>query len=268
MSKKRILNITSQKKRDKMMSWSNVTVDNPAGSATYTVNPAILRGGSADPYVFAWCATARDNEINSVTPGNKFDKATRTSSNCYMVGLKESIQVQILNGLPWQWRRICFTYKGKNNLDGYLPGASPTFQPYSETSNGYQRTLNGVPLADTTNFFNLLFQGRYMSDWRDPMIASLDPQRITIKYDKVTTIAAGNEQGVIRKYPRWHSMRKNLEYDDDEEGGKMGASHFSVASKPGMGDYWVIDIIIPRVGSDSADLATFGTESTLYWHER
>lgn len=268
MSKKRILNITSQKKRDKMMSWSNVTVDNPGGAPTYQVNPAILKGGSSEPYVLAWCATARNNETNNANPGTKFDQATRTSSHCYMVGLKENIQIQILSGLPWQWRRICFTFKGKNTLGGYLPAISSTWQPYSETSSGYQRTLNNVPSTSVTDFFNLLFQGRFNTDWKDPMIAQADPQRITVKYDKVTTVASGNEQGVIRKYPRWHPMRKNLEYDDDEQGGGMGASHFSVESKLGMGDYWIIDIIVPRVGSNADDLATFGTESTLYWHER
>lgn len=269
MSKRRILNITSEKKRDKMMSYTNVNRDNPSGGTTYAANPAILVGGSVDPYVFVWCATGRDNTTNSVgRPGTKFDKATRTSSSCYMVGLKEAVQIQVLNGLPWQWRRICFTYKGRGNLNSYLPNPSAFFQPVSETSNGYLRTINGLTSSESPTFFELLFQGSRNTDWSDPLSAKVDTERVSLKYDKTITISSGNEEGVIRKYPRWHGMNHNLQYDDDESGGAMTSSYYSVESKVGMGDYWVIDIIIPRVGSDDEDLCTFGTESTLYWHEK
>lgn len=269
MSKKRILNITSEKKRDKMMTYTNVSAAAQTGSGTYLSTPAIITGGSATPFVAVWCATSRDNTTSSTDRiGNKFDVSTRTSSSCYMVGLKEAIEIQVSDGVPWQWRRMCFTYKGSNTLSGYIPAATSSFYPALETSNGYTRVINGLTQAQQTTFFGLLFQGAQNADWADPLTAKLDSERLSVKYDKVCTIASGNEEGVIRRYNRWHPMRHNLMYDDDERGGQTGAGAYSVQSKIGMGDYWVIDIIKPRVGSVAANQLLFNCESSLYWHEK
>lgn len=269
MSKKRILNVTSEKKRDKMLTWTNTTSSTPAGGTTYASTPAILVGGSATPYVFPWISTARDNTTNAAGGvGNKFYQSTRTASLCYMVGLKENIEIQVANGLPWQWRRICFTAKGGQTLNGTIPSGSGTFAPSIETSSGYTRAINSLSTAQQTPFFGLLFQGVVGVDWQDPLTAKVDTERLGLKYDKTITIASGNEEGVIRRYNRWHKMGHNLMYDDDESGGSMIPAFASVDSKIGMGDYWVIDIIKPRVGSTSSDSLLFNSESTLYWHEK
>lgn len=269
MSKRSILNTTSQKKRDKMIIYTNTTNSSAAGGTVYNSLPAVLVGGSDTPYVFPWCATARDNTINSGnTKGTKFDTATRTSSSCYMVGLKEAVEVQIQNGLPWQWRRICFTYKGRGTLNGFLPNGSATFAASTETSAGWVRVMNSLTAAQQTTFFDLLMQGNQNNDWSDVMTAKVDTERLSVKYDKTITIASGNERGVIRKYNRWHGMNKNLEYDDEESTGTVNPSFYSVDSKRGMGDYWVIDIIRPRLGSTSSDTLSIQPESTLYWHEK
>lgn len=269
MSRKRILNIASEKKRDKMLTYTNVTAASQTGSTTYSQVPAIITGGSATPFVAVWCSTARDNvSSTSGRVGTKFDQACRTASLCYMVGLKECIEIQVADGLPWQWRRICFALKGGSTANGNLPGASTSFAPSQQTSAGWVRTVNGLTQTQQNNFFALLFQGALNSDWNDPLTAKIDNERVSLKYDKVCTVASGNEEGVIRKYNRWHPMRKSLMYDDDESGGTTGASGYSVNSRIGMGDYWVVDIIKPRVGSVSANQLLFNCESTLYWHER
>lgn len=270
MTKRSILNVTSEKKRDKMLTYTNSTAASQSGGTTYGVNPAIITGGSGVPALFIWCATARDNVtgVSSGAKGTKFDQATRTASNCYMVGLKEALEIQVADGLPWQWRRICFTYKGGISLLGSLPGTSSSFAPSLEVSSGYVRLLNQLPTANRSTFETLLFQGVAGVDWSDQMTAKLDTERISVKYDKTCTIASGNEEGVIRKYNRWHNMGHNLEYDDDEVGGAMTTSSYSVNSKRGMGDYWVIDYFRPRVGSTSANQMLFNSEATLYWHER
>lgn len=268
-AKKRILNMTSEKKRDKMLNYTNVTAAAQTGSGTYNASPAIITGGSSTPFVAVWCSTARDNTTSSVDRvGNKFDIATRTASSCFMVGLKEAIEIQVADGLPWQWRRMCFTFKGGNTMAGFLPQPSSSFYPSLSTSNGYVRNFNGLTATQQTTFFGLLFQGAMSSDWSDPLTAKIDNERLSVKYDKVCTIASGNEEGVIRKYNRWHPMRHNLMYDDDERGGQTASGTYSVTSKIGMGDYWVIDIIKPRVGSTSANQMLFNCESTLYWHEK
>lgn len=132
MTRKSLLNMTSEKKRDKMLNYTNVTSSSQTGSGTFTSAPAILTGGSSTPFVAVWCATARDNTTSSTDRiGNKFDVATRTASLCYMVGLKETIEIQVADGLPWQWRRICFTFKGSNSLAGTLPPPWIYFLPRS-----------------------------------------------------------------------------------------------------------------------------------------
>lgn len=268
MTKRSILNTTSQKKRDKMLTWTNTSPASPSGSTTYTASPAIL-AGNTPLYVFPFCATARDSTLNlSGAKPNKFDQATRTSSSCYMVGLKESMEIQCADGLPWQWRRICFTYKGGLVLNNYLPTPSTSFAPAVEISVGYTRPLNNLTPAQQITFFQLLFQGAQAQDWSDPMSAKLDSERLSVKYDKTITIASGNEDGVIRKYSRYHKMGHNLQYDDDEAGGTMNTASTSVESKIGMGDYWVIDIIKPRMSATSSNNLSFNAESTLYWHER
>lgn len=252
-----------------MLTYTNSYANGQTGNTSYSLNPAILTGGASAPRVFVWCATARNNEV---TPGgrlgNKFDQATRTSSSCYMVGLKESIAIQVADGLPWQWRRICFTYKGLATLGGALPSPNGAFYPSVETSNGYCRVLNQLTEAEQTQLWKLVFQGEQASDWNEPLTAKADNELISVKYDKTITVASGNEQGIIRKYNRWHGMGHNLQYADDEKGGANSAAAFSAQSRIGMGDYWIIDLFKPRVGSASTNQLLLNCESTLYWHEK
>lgn len=270
MSKRSILNVTSEKKRDKMLCYTNTTALSPQGGTTYTQSPAILAGGNSDPYLFAWCSTARDNTTSTGSgahAGTKFDKATRTASECYMVGLSEKIEIQNADGVPWQWRRICFTAKEGTDLAGLLAVGSG-FSSYTETTAGYVRTVNSVLLTDRTGIYGLIFAGAQSSDWSDPMVAALDRRRLNVKYDKTITIASGNEDGVIRKYTKWHPMRKTLVYDDDESNGSELPIAYSVRNKQGMGDFWVFDFFKPRMGSTTSNQLSFRPETTLYWHER
>ncbi|AGU67662.1 capsid protein [Fur seal associated gemycircularvirus 1] len=270
MTRRSILNVTSEKKRDKMLQITNSTAVSQSGSGTYLSQSRNYYRRLVYVAAFVWCATARDNTRSSTAtqPGNKFDDSTRTASSCYMVGLKETIELQCPDGLPWQWRRICVTMKGTGTFAGTLNTGTSTFYTALETSNGFSRVLNQILAADRLSFYGTLFQGQQDVDWADPMTAKVDNERLTVKYDKTITLASGNDDGMIRKYSRYHRMGHNLEYNDDESGGTKTAGQFSVTSKKGMGDYWVIDLFRPRVGSTASNQMLFGTESTLYWHER
>lgn len=252
-----------------MLGWTNSTTASQIGGTTYTSAAAVVNGGLIDTQAatFIWCATARDNTTNATgNRGTQADLATRTSGTPYMVGLKEAIEIQCSTGMPWQWRRICFTYKGT------ILTNSTSFSTAIETSNGWVRVLNqlsGNPGADPQySFFVKLFKGQNTSDWVDPMIAPTDNSRVTIKYDKTITLASGNEDGFIRKYNRWHGMNKTLVYDDDEVGGAELTSAYSNQGKAGMGDYYVVDMFRARVGSTPSDQLSFRPVSTLYWHEK
>lgn len=263
MSRKALLNVTSRKKRDTMQSWSNTT---PSGDQeTYFNVPAVITGGSSTVASFVWCATARSNDlINGGGPGNVFDAATRTATTCFMRGLSEKIEIQVVDGLPWQWRRICITAKGLQ----LAVQESSTFQLRSLTSSGYQRTVNQIRGGTQGAFEGVLFKGIFGQDWFDQMLAPIDTNRVTVKYDKTITIASGNDEGCIRKFNRWHGMNHNLVYDDDELGGGTAGDDFSAQGKAGMGDYYVIDYFRPRNGATIDNQLLFCPNATLYWHEK
>lgn len=266
MSQKRVLNLTSRKKRDTMQYYTNNTVDTPnPGGEVYTAAPTVVVGGSGRAQCFIFCPTAREFSSSLAgLPAIISDVASRTATTCYMRGLSERIELQVSDGLPWQWRRICFTAKGFQTQLTTGPG----FSLYSETSAGYVRLMNQIDGTNQTAMENLLFRGQAGVDWLDPISAPTDNSRLTIKYDKTITIASGNEDGVIRKYNRWMPMNHNLVYDDDETGGSEAASHFSVVGKAGMGDYYIVDYFRPRVGSSSENRLLFAPQATLYWHEK
>jgi len=267
MTRKRILNITTEKKMDSMMSASNVVAARPTPApASYSNVEAILTGGSSDEYTFLWCATARTNAANNTGAiGTKFNKATRTSSSCYMRGLKEAIEIQSSSSLPWQWRRICFTYKGLAREIVAQTG----YQDNLLASEGVRRVVNEVPVGSPRNtLYDTVFQGERDVDWVDPLVAKTDTDITTIMYDKTITLQTGNEQGMIRKVNRWHPMNRTLLYDDDERGGGVRSIAYSTQSKSSMGDYYVMDIFRPRVGSTSAQQLLFRPLATLYWHEK
>lgn len=253
-----------------MLSWSNVTSANISAS-TYAYGPAVLVGANttADAsYCFPWNVTARDiSDLNGATAPSAAI-ATRNSTNCYMVGLKERIEVQVNTGCPWQWRRICFTAKGQ------VPGltATTTMYPFSETSDGIVRVVNHLPGNRNTgaqySLYEILFKGQNASDWSDVMTAKVDNSRVTVKYDRVRTIASGNEDGVIRSYNHWHPMRKSLVYNDDEVGSTTKPSYTSTLGKAGMGDYYVVDLFRSRYGASTNDQLLFQPQATLYWHEK
>lgn len=258
--------MTSQKKRDTMIPYTNTSIGTPQGNSSYSSQPAVIGAGYTVFNPFVWCATARDNTINStLVPGSKFTLATRTATACYMRGLKETVEIQTSSGLPWQWRRICFTAKGFHNRVTNATG----FSLGLETSNGWARVVNEIPDNARRDLLEeVIFKGKKFVDWFDQITAPTDNSRVTIKYDKVRHIAAGNEEGCIRRYPMWHGMNKTLVYDDDETGGTEQVSSFSTIGKAGMGDYYVVDFFIPRIGGTSADQLTFTPQATLYWHEK
>lgn len=254
-----------------MLTYTNSTSTAQTGGTTYAADvPAVITGGQGfnGAATFLWCATARDNTTSTTNgKGTQFDMSTRTSSTPYMIGLKEAIEIQVSTGMPWQWRRICFTTKGSLGLT-----QTTSFALSTETSIGYVRVLNqmdGSPGGGQQYIlFERLFRGQNTVDWNDVMTAKVDNTRVTLKYDKTCTLSSGNEDGFIRKYNRWHDMHKTLVYNDDELGGSTNPQSFSTIGKAGMGDYYVLDLFRARTGSTTSDQLSFRPETTLYWHEK
>lgn len=267
MNRKSLLNVTSTKKRNGMLAWSNTT---STGASQSVAPSAAYVNGNAVGY-FLWNATAQDLNNQTGVPANVGQEASRTASTCYMRGLSEHIRIQTSSGLPWFWRRVCFTFKG---VPPFSTTDTPTqtLRAYQDTTTGMQRLLFNLEVNASPNTRNnldgLIFKGAKGLDWNDIMVAPLDTRRITVKYDKVTTIKSGNANGTVLERKLWHPMNKNLVYDDDESGDVEATSYVSTTSKAGMGDYYVLDMMYAGSGGAAGDLLLFNPNTTLYWHEK
>lgn len=264
MSSKRILNVSSKKKRDVMLQWTNIAANGQVGP--FGSGEAILTGNIN--YMIPWIATARPAVTSNGTGGFPIYEAVRTSSTCYMRGLKEVVSLRSATGDPWKWRRICFRFKG-DRIHSLQTGPLRIYDRVEGTdSAGVVRsatnwsglTQGGAELEQ------LMFRGLRNLDWVDPWLAPLDTNNISVAYDKTVTLASGNESGFIRNYNRWHPMNKNLTYQDDEIGSGMNVSPWSTQGNRGMGDFYVVDMFKSN-GSPEAQLA-LRYNATLYWHEK
>jgi len=260
------LNLTSRKKRNTMLAYSNTT---PSGaSQTTTVSPLYVTGATGA--LCLWNATAQSlytaSNYNTVV-----DQSARTATTCYMVGLSERLRIQTSSGLPWFWRRICFTTKGEfPSVTSPSPINPETY--YVDTSNGINRLWLNLNINNSSNALaalqGILFRGQQGKDWDDYLTAPVDPTRVTKKYDRTVTFRSGNALGIVREPKLYHPMNANLVYDDDENGDAEQTSAYSTDSKMGMGDYFVLDIILPGTGGSATDLLQLRSTSTLYWHEK
>lgn len=266
MTKKRVLNVSSKKKRDTMVSFSNMTVNSYVPGTTYTVGPAGLQASPGRIYIMPWVASARTGFYDQQQqPATAIDTAVRTSTVCYMKGVKEKIQIQTNSGASWQWRRICFTMKS----DTIYNTETDVFRASLLTSNGMVRVVNHINnQVAGSNLVDILFEGQQNNDWVSPFTAKVDTAQVDLKYDKTRKIQSGNATGVMRNYNMWHPMNKNLWFDDEENGGRLELGRYSVKSKRGMGDYYIIDMFAAATGSQTADFLTFEPTATLYWHEK
>lgn len=249
-----------------MLSWSNTT--SSGSSQTVAVGSAFISAATSGLFVF--CPTAQQFNSDSLSR----NQASRSATTCYMVGFSEHVRIQTSSGAPWFHRRICFTTRGANYFNVAAPGDTPTqtTSPYVSTSNGYERLwLNGFVNAQSQTIvgqYGLLFRGIQGQDWNDPITAYVDTTRVDVKYDKTRKILSGNSNGVVRELKLFHPMRHNIVYDDDEAGSGEQTNVYSVDSKQGMGDYYVVDIFTAGIGGSSSDLLSVNSTSTLYWHEK
>ena len=270
MSKKTILNVTSRKKQDNMLSFSNT---DGAGASKTVGAGSFFANGSTGYAMSVYCPTAR-SFITAGSTGSIVDVADRNAMTCYMRGYAENLRIQTSSPLPWLWRRICFTTKGGTFQNSAQGDTAPvqTVLPYSDTSIGMARKwfnlqVNNTPLT-VAAYNGVIFKGAFSYDWNDVITAKVDPSRITVKSDVTRRITTGNNSGHFSERKLWYPMNKNLVYDDDEQGAAEIPAYTSTPSKAGMGDYYIVDYLVPGVGGTSSDVINLNCTATLYWHEK
>ena len=63
-------------------------------------------------------------------------------------------------------------------------------------------------------------------------------------------------------------MHHNIVYDGEQSGESMVDSATSVTGRPGMGNYYIVDIFRKYGVNDNDFILTFTPEATFYWHEK
>lgn len=272
MSTKALLNVTSHKKRNGMLTYSNTL--NTGASQGLSMNTAYVNGAQATSF-FVFIPTAMSLAAPNFGAINPIGfESRRTSTTCFMRGFSEHLRVQTSSALPWFHRRICFTVKGINAFTSLI-GDSPlqNWRPYyDDTNNGSERTWFNETINTMPNTIALqqamLFRGTTGVDWNDLVTAPVDTRRVDVKFDKTWVLKSSNGDGTLVERKLWHGMNKNVVYDDDESGSTETASYFSTSDKRGMGDYIIVDLFQPGVGSTASDILNVFSNSTLYWHEK
>nr|QTZ83262.1 MAG: capsid protein [Gemycircularvirus] len=272
MSRRAILNATSRKKRNTMLTYVNTGSGNGSpvapGVGTYVVAAS---NGTA---ISVFTPTAMD--LLSGGNGNTIaNEAQRTATTCYILGFSEKMRISTTSGLPWFWRRIVFlsrdpVFTQYNSADSPVYPANMSY--IDTTTNGMQRafinqSING---ANTTLFRvqDLLFKGTVNNDWVDAQTAPVDTRRVKLISDRRMTIKSGNQVGTVKDLKGFYPYRHNLVYDDDENGDKDFTNYLSVTDNAGNGNMHIIDFFTPLPGGTSADQLQLNTTSTLYWHEK
>lgn len=168
MTKRKILNTTSRKKRNGMLTFSNST--NAGVLATISQSPLTIAGsptGNNLGYVH-FRPTAMDLSDNGVAANTVSQQSQRTASTCFMRGLSENIRIETSSGNPWFHRRICFTSRDARFILKSASDAAGTDRAAAasgaiETSSGWQRLAANMhldTLSNTISTFNeVLFKG-------------------------------------------------------------------------------------------------------------
>ncbi len=253
-SRKRILNITSRKKMNSMMPWqvNYNNSSNASGASTFPGNQRVTA---------LWCATAMDRADPSNTEN---PIAIRTSSTIFMRGIKERVIFRANSGTGWKWRRVVFATKA---LRDQIPGLVSDI----ETSAGWSRAvvnLSGDSAAPVRNQLEgFLFEGSGGQDWWSVYTAKIDRKRVNLLYDKTRMLQSHNDVAHYHSHNQWIPINKNLVYDDAEVGSDESSLRYSVTSRMGFGDVYVLDLFECASGN-SADLLQFEPQATSYWHEK
>lgn len=247
MSRKTLLNITSKKKRDDMLSYN--------GTATApTLQPSNVLGA------YLYSPSMRTKELPGI-PEDPNSNARRSSEYTFARGYAERIQLTVSNGNPWQWRRIMVFNK---DLDFY-----PDFTRWSRetTTQGFMRLLtNSSGTATYNQTAALLFEGAFGLDWNDPMIAPIDTKRVKVYSDRLMTINPGSTDGKSMLIKRWYPINKSIVYDDQQQGKSETPALNSTVGRPGAGDFLIIDLFASS-GAGTSQIQV-QMQGTYYWHER
>ena len=166
VSRRALLNVTSTKKKDTMLS-----VNGPIADGIQTLGPTRVvpfASGLGEPNTYLWVASAREPVQSSPSnPAFPADRPTRSRTTCFARMLTEKVELQTQSSKPWTWRRIVFEVKGVELLNYGVGFASG----YSLTGIGYARLVGAPSLAIIPFAFNPSRTSIFPS-WRKPVLTT------------------------------------------------------------------------------------------------
>lgn len=240
MTQRRVLDVTSTKKRDEM------PILDPANPTNAFLT--IAGGPITQTLIYAFCPTARDM-TDSDAP------SVRTKKEVYWKGFSETLSFTIATGVSWKWRRIVVETKFWRLNDSY-----------AETSSGDMRRIFRPFNEEAT--WGLIFKGATSADWNSTMMAHVDTQRCKLISDTTRVMRSGNASPHEHYYKLYYPFERRMIYDDDENGGTVSPNtYFSAPTPFGMGDVYIFDFFQCIAGA-TGDALNIRSQSTAYWHEK
>jgi len=262
--RKSILNVTSTKKMDTLMT---VTA---GGGHVVNMQPGTTSSGIS---ATLWSPTAL-----LLSSPNVSSTAARSAHTVFWRGIQENISLKTDTSDPFTWRRIVV------ELDTPPPDSVVPFAKYVSRSDdpafggvpaqpslgmfgvhSYFRT--GVLLTDTENsaLQDALFRGVRDIDWVDATLASVDRQ-YRVLYDKTRVYRSPNDAGTIRRQKLWHPLNRNCEYEDAERGAVTAGAEFPTLSRHGLKNIFVWDQF--NTLPSGTMVIQLQYVSKRYWHEK
>lgn len=246
MSRRHILNISSRKKQDTMLSTDPVGI------------PGGYSGGSA---TFLFCPSFRER-AEDVTGETEDANGARTAESTYVRGIKEKIFVTINGGSPLRWRRII--YSTKDRASGVTSGS---YQ--AQIAGGIRvRPMQVQNPASVTALGLQIMTGNQGQDYLTLLSGKTDPHKVLVHHDSTRILNPENATGYAREHDFWTPINKTLIYDDNEFGEDETSSPWSTLGRLGLGNIFILDIFDIALTTTPATTFQFIPATTYYWHEK
>lgn len=276
MTKKRILDLVSTKKRDTMVGYTQ---------SQSTAGRYFVELISADNFLL-WCPTSR------LSAGQGTGLPTvRNTPNVFWKGFSDNFSLETDTSDPWLWRRIVFTMAQRfsedniptmyyvtatdNIVDIVGPG---TQNPPEQSPNAlrgfptYFRTMEPLPVTNYDLLVERIFQGIRYVDWSDYTTAKVDTSQINVISDRVRKLTSGNDAPILRSAKHYVPLNKTMRYPETEFGtaqSATGAQNDAFAcsgTTSQLKDVYVMDYFRQPSGAPANLKVT--SQSTVYWHEK
>lgn len=264
-SRRRILNITSQKKSDSLGPGTS--------TAAGVITPgSLIINSSGTPTYIAFSPTQRIQSSPGLTSNQSFNpQALRTNQRTFAKGYAEAVRLTWDNGTSWTWRRIVFSVKqDPTALAGATASGLQTASVASFSQGATPRTIRVVTTLTTSDgglASGLVFKGGAATDFNDIATAQVDRDRIHLHYDRVTVLNCPSGTTTTRICKFYHKFNKNLYYNDDEFGVSENTGWSASGSSP-LGDVYVLDMFESATNPGTPATLQFNPTGTYYWHER